>query len=311
MRRSVTPADLARAVMAVPPFARDAVGDMNDAANGAVIRHLEAGGVSTILYGGNALVHHWPMSSYADWLDRLAALAAADTWLLPSVGPDGGKLVDQAEVLKSRSFPVALLLPMGPPLTRDGVMTALRDFHATSRVQLLVYIKTDGYFPAEDLGKLCAEGVVFGVKYAVPRSGAARDAYLDAIIAEIGADRVISGFGEPPAIPHLVDYGLAGFTAGCVCIAPALSMAILHALQMSNPERAEALLQSLLPLEALRGEINEIRVLHEAIRQSGIADTGMIIAPSSPIPDADRARVKAAATSLLEAEKTFRAAQAA
>jgi len=311
MRRSVTPTDLARAVMAVPPFARDDAGDMSDAANGAIIRHLEAGGVSTILYGGNALVHHWPMSRYADWLDRLAVLAAAETWLLPSVGPDGGKLADQAEVLKSRDFPVALLLPMGPPLTREGVMTALRAFHATSGVQLLVYIKTDGYFPAEDLTTLCAEGVVFGVKYAVPRGGADRDAYLDAIIAAIGADRVISGFGEPPAVAHMADYGLAGFTAGCVCIAPALSMAILRALQSGDRGRAETLLVPLMPLEALRGEINEIRVLHEAIRQSGIADTGMIIAPSSPIPEADRDRVKAAAASLLEAEQKFRAAQTA
>ncbi len=301
MRRTVTPADLTRAVMAVPPFARDTAGDMSDAANGAIIRHLEAGGVSTILYGGNALVHHWPMSRYAGWLDRLAALVAPDTWLLPSVGPDGGKLADQAEILKTRDFPVALLLPMGPPLTRDGMMTALRDFHATSGVQLIVYIKTDGYIAADDLKTLCAEGVVFGVKYAVPRSDGARDAYLDATIAAIGADRVISGFGEPPALPHMTDYGLAGFTAGCVCIAPALSMAILRALQSGDRAQAETLLQPMLPLEALRGEINEIRVLHEAIRQSGIADTGMIIAPSSAIPDRDRGRVARAARSLLEA----------
>ncbi|MBL4918069.1 hypothetical protein [Szabonella alba] len=311
MRRTVTPADLARAVMAVPPFARDAAGDMSDAANGAIIRHLEAGGVSTILYGGNALVHHWPMSRYADWLDRLTALVAPDTWLLPSVGPDGGKLADQAEILRTRDFPVALLLPMGPPLTREGMMTALRNFHAGSGVQLLIYIKTDGYIAAADLDTLCAEGVVFGVKYAVPRSDGARDAYLDAIIAAIGAERIISGFGEPPALPHLADYGLAGFTAGCVCIAPALSMAILRALQAGDRARAEALLQPLLPLEALRGEINEIRVLHEAIRQSGIADTGMIIAPSSPIPDRDRGRVALAARSLLEAEQEFRAAEIA
>jgi dihydrodipicolinate synthase/N-acetylneuraminate lyase len=311
MRRSVTPPDLARAVMAVPPFARDASGDLDEAANGAIIRHLESGGVSTILYGGNALVHHWPMSRYADWLDRLAALAGPETWLLPSVGPDGGKLVDQAEILRVRDFPVALLLPMGPPLTRDGIMTALRAFHATSGVQLIVYIKTDGYIPAEDLAALCAEGVVFGVKYAVPRSGGGRDGYLEAIIAAIGADRVISGFGEPPAVAHMMDYGLAGFTAGCVCIAPALSMAILRALQAGDRGRAEELMRPLRPLEALRGEINEIRVLHEAIRQSGIADTGMIIAPSSPIPEADRGRVKAAAVALLEAEKQFRAAETA
>ena len=31
---------------------------------------------------------------------------------------------------------------------------------------------------------------------------------------------VVSGMGELPAIIHLRDFGLAGFTSGCVCIAP-------------------------------------------------------------------------------------------
>ena len=34
---------------------------------------------------------------------------------------------------------------------------------------------------------------------------------------------VISGIGEQPAIIHLRDFELGGFTSGCVCINPRLS----------------------------------------------------------------------------------------
>lgn len=311
MRHHVTPADLALSIMAVPPLARTAEGQFDDAANGAVIRHLEQGGVTTLLYGGNALAQHWPMSVYADWLDRLEALAASDSWLLPSVGPDAGKLVDQAAILKARKFPVALLLPMGAPLTHAGMADAMRSFTAESGVQLLVYIKTDAYIPAQMLGDLVAEGVVFGVKYAVPRDLGAADPYLTDIIAAIGADRVISGFGEPPAIPHMLNFGLPGFTAGCVCIAPSLSTALFHALQQGDKAKAEDLLRSIQPLEILRGQINEIRVLHEAVALAGLAETGPILLPSSPVPAERRAEIAKAATALRAAETAFRAATVA
>lgn len=311
MRHTVTPADLAISIMAVPPLARTADGQFDDAANGAVIRHLEAGGVTTLLYGGNALAQHWPMSVYADWLDRLEALAAPDSWVLPSVGPDAGKLADQAVILKSRRFPVALMLPMGAPLTHAGMADAMRRFTADSGVQLLVYIKTDAYIPAQTLAELVAEGVVFGVKYAVPRDLGATDPYLSDIIGAIGAARIISGFGEPPAIPHMLDFGLPGFTAGCVCIAPSLSNALFQALKQGDKAKAEQLLQPIQPLEALRGQINEIRVLHEAVALSGLAETGPILLPSSPVPQDRRADIANAAKALRAAEADFRAALAA
>jgi len=45
---AVTPADLARSVLAVPPLARHADLSLNTVANRALIRHLENGGVSTV-----------------------------------------------------------------------------------------------------------------------------------------------------------------------------------------------------------------------------------------------------------------------
>lgn len=297
--------------MSVPPLARASNGDLDSDANGAIMAHMAAGGVTTFLYGGNALAHHWPMSRYGAWWDALVRAAPPGAWMIPSVGPDGGKLLDQAEVLGLRDVPVALLLPMAPPYTADGMDAALRLFHRTSGTQLVIYVKSDGYIAPTALAKWVEDGVVLGVKYAVPRAPGAEDPYLASLIAAIGADRILSGFGEPPAIPHLLDHGLAGFTAGCVCIAPALSMGILHALQSDNRARAMALVTPLLPLERLRNDINEIRVLHEAVAAAGIAPTGPVLSPSSEVPANRKSDIKEAAKALLDAEMQFREDQAA
>ena len=50
----VTPEDLSASVLAVPPMARNADWSLNIAGNKAMIQHLEAGGVRTLMYGGNA-----------------------------------------------------------------------------------------------------------------------------------------------------------------------------------------------------------------------------------------------------------------
>ena len=91
---AVTPADLARSVLAVPPLARHADLSLNTVANRALIRHLENGGVSTLMYGGNANFYNVGMYEYASILDFLAGAAGTDTWVIPSAGPDFGKLID-------------------------------------------------------------------------------------------------------------------------------------------------------------------------------------------------------------------------
>ena len=108
----ITPADLARSVIAVPPLARRADYSLDRDANRALVRHLEEGGVRSLMYGGNANFYHLGVSDYARTVDMLAELVGAETWLLPSAGPDYGKLIDQAAILRTRAFPTAMLLPM-------------------------------------------------------------------------------------------------------------------------------------------------------------------------------------------------------
>lgn len=311
MKTEVSLADLARSVIAVPPLAATPDLSIATAQNRALIGHIEAGGVSTLLYGGNANVQNWPVSRYAEWLDVLAGQVAATTWLIPSVGPDGGKVLDQATMLADRNFPAAMFLPFTGPKTDDGLARSIRDFVQISGTQAILYIKSDGYLAIPVIEALVADGSLFSVKYAIPRDDAAIDPVLDDLISAIGRDRIVSGFGEPPALPHLQYKGLAGFTAGCVCLAPALSQAFLLALQAGDFARATELLKIFAPLEALRDAGDPIRVLHTAITLSGIADMG----PALPfLTEADPAlwpRIEAAAKELLAHEMAARAAQAA
>ncbi|SEI68939.1 hypothetical protein SAMN05192539_1003290 [Paraburkholderia diazotrophica] len=66
-------------VMAVSPLARRADLTLDPGENGKLIRHIEAGGVRTLLYGGNANLYHVAVSEYRELLDMLAALAGPAT----------------------------------------------------------------------------------------------------------------------------------------------------------------------------------------------------------------------------------------
>src|SRR5437867_10571651 len=51
---AATAPNLARSVIAVPPLARFSNRELNVADNLILIRHFEEGGVTTLMYGGNA-----------------------------------------------------------------------------------------------------------------------------------------------------------------------------------------------------------------------------------------------------------------
>ncbi|MEO1961836.1 MAG: TIM barrel protein, partial [Paracoccus sp. (in: a-proteobacteria)] len=88
---------------------------------------------------------------------------------------------------------------------------------------------------------------------------------------------IVSGIGEQPAIIHVNSFGVNSFTSGCVCVAPNLSTKMLQALKGGNLDAAESIRRTFAPLEDLRNDINPIRVLHAAVAEAGIAETGPIL----------------------------------
>ena len=300
--RPVTSADLARSVIAVPPMARDKDLKFDRAENEKILRHIEAGNVTTMLYGGNANFYHLAPSEYESVLGQLAEIAAPDTLVIPSAGPSYGVMMDQAAILKGTDYPTVMVLPHQGITTSEGVVAGLRNFAKKAGKPIVLYIKYGDYISVEGAKELVEEGLVSWIKYAIVREDTANDPFLTQLVDAVDPALIVSGIGEQPVIEHLVDFGVNGFTAGCVCVRPDLSDQLLKAVQAGDLDRAREIQTIFKPLENLRNRINPIRVLHEAVRLAGIAETGPALPLLSGITAEQADEVKAAALTLLHAK---------
>jgi dihydrodipicolinate synthase/N-acetylneuraminate lyase len=303
--------DLTKSVFAVPPLARHADLSLNVAANGALIRHLESGGVTTLMYGGNANLYNVAPSEYPRLLDMLLEAASADTWIIPAVGPDFGKMSDQCAALRDRSFPTAMVLPASGTYTVSGAADGIRRFAEDFGRPAIAYVKSADYLTPDILAELMEEGAITAIKYAIVRKDPAEDAFLEALVKQVDRARIISGIGERPAISHWKNFGLRAFTSGSVSIAPRVSTALLEALKSAELEKAEAIRGHFLPFETLRDTINPIRVLHDGVTLAGIADMGPILPLLSNLDAASRERVAPVARALKELNEQMPTGKAA
>lgn len=306
-----TPADLSRTVWAVPPLARHADLQLNWAANAQLLHHLEAGGVRTVLYGGNANLYHLPLNEYAELLAWCATVAQADTWIIPSAGPDYGKLMDQAPLLRATAFPAVMVLPAQQATTPAGVLTGLRRFAERAGKPLILYLKSDNYLSPEQVGALWQDGLLCAVKYAIVCSDPCQDDYLSALLEHVDRANVVSGMCERPIVPHVLEAGLAGYTSGGICLAPRAGLALLAALRRGERVEAERLQAPFLVLERLRDAIQPFQVLQAAVTLGGVAEMGPLLPLLSDLPDEHRPAVAAASQALakLEAEQAPAEAQ--
>ncbi len=281
----VTAIDLGRSVISVPPLARNADLTLNERENGRLLAHMRAGGVSTFMYGGNANLYHMGVSEYGPFLEMLQRLAKADDWMVPSVGGDFGKAMDQVAIARAHPFPTVMVLPQRFPVAPAGVATGLRKIAEAYGKPIVAYVKDLGYIEPADLARLAGDGVLAAIKYAIVLDNPAEDSYLETLLGRVDRNLLISGIGERPAIAHWTAFGLRAFTSGSVCVAPALSSAILRALQAGDVARAESIRALFIPLEDLRDAHSPLRVLHEAVRLADIAETGPILPMLATIED--------------------------
>ena len=165
----------------------------------------------------------------------------------------------------------------------------------------VLYVKHDGYIDVANVRRLMDDGLISVIKYATVRENTSEDRYLRALADVVDRSRIMSGIGEQPAIIHLRDFGLGGFTSGCVCIAPKLSMDMLRSLQAKDYAQAEGIRRTFEPLENLRNGINPIRVLHEAVTLAGIANMGPALPLLTNLEAEHHAAVQKAAKELLAA----------
>lgn len=295
---TITPELLGRSVIAVPPLARHVDYRLNHVANGQIIRYLEAGGISTLLYGGNAVFYHISLAEYAEVLRCLVDNASANTTMIPSVGPAYGTMLDQVAILREFAFPTVMVLPQAEIATSAGRAQGTRIFAERYGKPIVLYLKHENAMSIADVQRVVDEGIVCAIKYAVVRPDPAQDDYLKHLVDVVNPNIIVSGIGEQPAIVHLRQFHLNGFTSGCICVRPELSQEMLMAIKAKNWERAEEIRKIFEPLENLRNSINPIRVLHSAVRLAGIADTGPVLPMLSPPSDMEEESIAVAAKTL-------------
>ena len=115
--------------------------------------------------------------------------------------------MDQSAILSDFPFSTAMMLSIRNGITYDGVVSGVRRF-------------------VEALGR----PAVLYIKYAIVRDDLLEEKYPRRLVDVVGSQQIVSGMGEPPAIARVRHFRLAGFTSGCVCVAPGFSTQMLQAL---------------------------------------------------------------------------------
>src|SRR4051794_21796171 len=185
MKTTFSLADLRSSVISVPPLCRDGALNSNAGENAKLIRHIESGGVSTLLYGGNANFYNISLAEYESVLDQLEAAAAADTWIVPAIGPYFGVAMDQAAILARKKFPTAMLLPTMAVSSPDGVRAGVLKIVEKYGKPIVLYIKDQGYVTLDVVKSLVAAGAISWIKYAVVRDDPAKDDLLAGLVQAV------------------------------------------------------------------------------------------------------------------------------
>ncbi len=294
-------------VYPVPPLARkrDSRRSLDFVQNEKILHHLQKNGIPNVVYGGNAFLYHITMADYAELIEWAAGFTR-EMSVIPGVGPSFGRAMDQAPLIRRHRFPSVLVLPCGDPRDAAGLETGLREIAEACGVPLSVYIKHEGDFgPDRDagldaVGRLVDAKVCESIKYAVVRKDPKDDAYLAALLRRVPAACVISGIGERPAVVHLRDFKLSGFTTGSGVLAPRLSRELYEACVRQDYTSAEEIRRAFLPFEDLRDAWGAAPVLHAGVEVSGLAETGPVPPFVSAISVAQFDQLRPVARALLE-----------
>jgi dihydrodipicolinate synthase/N-acetylneuraminate lyase len=319
MKNSTVSTEDLRGVFAVPPLARrdDAARSLAFEQNDLIVRHIKNGGITRLIYGGNAFIYHVTLAEYEEMAQWLSGLDD-ELWIIPSIGPSFGRAMDQAQLLRSFSFPAVMVLPCADPRDAIGLAQGYREIADAAATRLLLYLKDESAFGnnkeqgLDAVARLVDDGVCVGIKYAVVRDDPAVDPYLESLLRRVDRKFVISGIGERPAVVHLRDWKLPGFTTGSGCIAPQLTNYIFAACAETDFAGAELLRAQFMDLEDLRDAWGPARVLHAAIEAAGIARTGNIPPFVSALRNEQIEELKAVACGLSAANQTsdpFKVAQ--
>ncbi len=275
--RNVNASTFRFSVVAAPPLARNGDFSLNPDENRRIIRYLEEGGVNTLLYGANANFHHIGLGEYAGILEFLEETVAANTLVIPSIGPAFGTMIAQARALKRTPFPVVAVLPASFAATSEGTERGIRRLIDVLGKPVILEVDRPDGLGVSDAHRLVRDGLVAAIVYSMLPGDPASDAYLEQLVDRIDPTLLVSGCGEEAAIAHMGARGMATFVSHCACVAPRLSRKMHRAIQDEDLDIAENIRELFAPFLRQVARFGPERVVHEAVQLARIADTGTIL----------------------------------
>src|ERR1700754_3785376 len=122
-----------RGVFAVPPLARrnDSSRSIDFEQNDLIVKHISDGGITRLIYGGNAFLYHITLAEFESLLEWLGSLYE-ELWLIPSVGPSFGRALDQAPLLRKYGIKTSMILPCADPRDAAGLEQGFREIAEAS-----------------------------------------------------------------------------------------------------------------------------------------------------------------------------------
>jgi 4-hydroxy-tetrahydrodipicolinate synthase len=303
---AITPSCLISSIIALPPIARFADGTINVEESRKVVTWLTSANVTAFMYGGIAGLFNARLSEYGQVLNLIETVAPADAWMVPAIGGDFGKAIDQVAILRDRAFPTAILLPFSP-VQPSGVATGIRKLTDAYGKPLMVFYKSTDYLRSADIAALLKDGCLCGLEYGIAPDENGRAPHLESLLELVGsAERIIDGSGEK-TIPGNSKFGIKGYTSGSGLLAPHISMALLEAVKRGDRPEIEKLSSHFQAFDEARASYSAIPVVHEAVKLAGIADTGAM----GPFFDTDYDETETAAIArvtkdLMKANADFR-----
>lgn len=264
--------------------------------------HVRAGGVPALLFGGNANLSAFSLSQFEAVID-LANEAARHGPVTLGVGPELGRMLDQAPLIERSSLKNVLVLPIHAPADTHGTADGIR--HIADRLGrgVIVDLIRDNHLRPVTLRKLLKEGAIVAVRYAVPMPNPGDDGYLDRVIEVMTPQRMIGGLGEAAILDHLAVRRFGAVTSSAAALVPARIRAIVEAIDGDDTERARKLFTPVLELERVRAMLGPVQVLHDAVSHAGIASMGRQMPMLSPVKAKYRADMEAAVMALLASDR--------
>jgi dihydrodipicolinate synthase/N-acetylneuraminate lyase len=294
------PDDVAVGPIADVPIALTSQFAVNAEASLQLMRHIRAGGVPTLLVGPSANFPSYGAAQFSAAVDITVA-AANDGPVILAIGPELGRMLDQAAIVERSGLRHIMVLPIHHPADTHGTADGIRSIAARLGHGVIVDLVRDNHLRPVTLRKLVNEGAVTAVRYSVVAANPGDDAYLDAVIDIVGRERVISGAGEPAALDHLAVRGLATITSGAAVLAPGNARRTRAAIAAGDLELARTLLAPAIAFERIRLMLGPIQVLHDAVSFAGIAPMGPQMPMISRVKDKYRAEFEAATRALFAA----------